>query len=687
MRTRVRWKWLALTCLVAAAPALGQVSADERQALIDFYHATGGDDWHNNGGWLAEAGSECSWHGIQCATPYGSVVLRIMLSDNNLTGQLPDSLDGQDRLVTLVLSNNSLTGPISPDLWGLSSLQDLFLDGNRFTGEIPVAVLGMSEGAPHTQVRLSGNRLDGFASGPIPEPPLGREIELTLGDNRIDQLPPPAWRATGAIEQLDLSGNRIEGALALDDGSWPGLKELNLADNGITELAGLADDDLPDLETLDLAWNRLSKLPESLLALDNLSRLELGNNDLSGELPEWFADMNLGFVGLDNNDLSGPIDRVFAALDTDNFPHHTIRGQLGLHLHVANNHFTGPLPDVDFERFNLAERGPSSAFGLDLCFNPIELPSAERLEMINPVHRGRALAPCLDRGQAELDRTISGSWYQPERSGEGFTQMLLDNGRMLNYWFTYTPPESDQAPEQRWLLGITEPGPAWSEFKPMWITNGGRFGAGIADGSAQPSRTWMRHNRTDSDSIHFMYHHNAGGICITGACSSEILSERFDLTRLTNLAGTTCDNQAPYQEYSGAWYNPERSGEGFIIEILPGKQAVVYWFTHKPDVSGEQAWMIGQGEIVHQGVIPTPFPGTVRARIVIESMIQPTGGRFGPNFDPEAIEYVDWGRMEIGIDIDGSDGAIVGWESQVEGYGSGSYELERLARPRLADCD
>ena len=38
---------------------------------------------------------------------------------------------------------------------------------------------------------------------------------------------------------------------------------------------------------------------------------------------------------------------------------------------------------------------------------------------------------------AVLDETMSGSWYDPTRDGEGIVLEILPDGRQLAYWFTY----------------------------------------------------------------------------------------------------------------------------------------------------------------------------------------------------------------------------------------------------------
>jgi len=661
-----------------------RVSAEERQALIDFYQATGGDDWDDNAGWLAEAGSECNWFGVQCAgqqsgTPF---ILRLMLPGNNLVGRLPDSLTGLDRLISLVVSDNELTGSISPNLWGLPSLEGLFLSQNQFSGPVPAAILAMAEGMPHTRVELSGNMLDGFDPGPLPAGPLGREIELTLNGNRFDGLPPASWQATGVIHSLEMSNNRLESALNLSE-PWPELNLLDLSENRITEINSTEGDLFPNLFRLDIADNDIAEWPALLPALGALTELDLSDNSLSGELPEWIDELDLAELDLDNNDLTGPIADVFQALDLDDFPVPGPHGDLGLRLHVANNRFSGPLPDIDYAKFNTPFQWQAPDFGLDLCFNDIEMPEAEMLEAIEPVHRGLALQSCIGREQGGLDPTISGSWYQPERSGEGVTLMLLDNGQLLNYWFTYAPQEEeDQAPEQMWLVEVTDPADTYGEFKPMWITSGGRFSEGLADGSSRPSHTWIRQNRIDQDTLHFFYDYRGNGFCITGACFWDVFTGRYDQQRLTELAGTRCDNHSPFQRFSGAWYDPERNGEGFIIEVLPDDRVVVYWFTYMPDGSDDQAWMIGQGVFENLGLTMDPPPEfPYRAEI---EMYQPQGTGFGQDFDADEIEIVDWGSLELRFPEAG-DGRII-WTSELESFGSGEYPLQRLARPMLADC-
>ncbi len=86
--------------------------------------------------------------------------------------------------------------------------------------------------------------------------------------------------------------------------------------------------------------------------------------------------------------------------------------------------------------------------------------------------------------------------------------------------------------------------------------------------------------------------------------------------------------------YSAHWYDPERSGEGWMLEILGPGQALLYWFTYDED--GGQRWLTAVGNI--DGAV-IDFPDLVLTR----------GGRFGVDFDPDQVvrERVGSARLEF----------------------------------------
>ena len=160
------WVFLTVAVVVLAGtcPVSAAVPTAERNALIDLYNSTGGDNWTDNTGWLGDAGTECSWVGVYCnfeetagdryQAQYGeylvgplpdsltdlSGLMYLDLSENYLTGSIPTSWGGFSSLTHLILDNSGLTGSIPSELGNISSLQWLDLSSNELTGSIPASL-------------------------------------------------------------------------------------------------------------------------------------------------------------------------------------------------------------------------------------------------------------------------------------------------------------------------------------------------------------------------------------------------------------------------------------------------------------------------------------------------------------------------------------------------------------------
>ena len=124
--------------------------------------------------------------------------------------------------------------------------------------------------------------------------------------------------------------------------------------------------------------------------------------------------------------------------------------------------------------------------------------------------------------------------------------------------------------------------------------------------------------------------------------------------------------------FSGSWYNEARAGEGFTLEILEDGSAVVVWFTFPPAGSAaRQSWILGQN-------------GRVEAnRIVFEDVYTARGARFGPTFDPAAVQLTRWGRLEFTFSSC-TQGSIN--YTGAAGFGSGSHTLTRLTTLDELSC-
>ncbi|TDJ31573.1 MAG: glucose dehydrogenase [Gammaproteobacteria bacterium] len=127
------------------------------------------------------------------------------------------------------------------------------------------------------------------------------------------------------------------------------------------------------------------------------------------------------------------------------------------------------------------------------------------------------------------------------------------------------------------------------------------------------------------------------------------------------------DTVAIGPQHSASWYGgPLRDGEGFLIEVLPTGQLVVYWFTYDSD--GNQIWVVGVGNIVGE-------KATVQGFIT-------DGGVFGPAFDPDDVNRTFWGTLTFMFD--GCNSGSMSYESV--SFGSGQMDIVRLTELAGLSC-
>jgi hypothetical protein len=141
---------------------------------------------------------------------------------------------------------------------------------------------------------------------------------------------------------------------------------------------------------------------------------------------------------------------------------------------------------------------------------------------------------------------------------------------------------------------------------------------------------------------------------------------RMDLARLTSLMSLWCGpNQPgapeiPQGQFSGSWFDPDHSGEGYELEILWNQAAVVYWFSF--DAEGNRRWFFGQGRI--EG-----------SRLLFDDMLTTRGARFGEAFDPDQVVREHWGVLELDLDCESGQAEFVPVET---GFPAGELSLRRL---------
>lgn len=270
--------------------------------------------------------------------------------------------------------------------------------------------------------------------------------------------------------------------------------------------------------------------------------------------------------------------------------------------------------------------------------------------------------PAIQRQSVDAYQ-YSGSWYSPDRPGEGFIVQVLDQTgakdegvTVVVFWFTFTPDGG-----QAWMVGSGQisNGVANVTFE---ITNSASFGADF-DPQKVTRKNWgsLRLDFLNCNDAHAEYAGDFG-------------SGQLDLKRLTTIHGLGCPDAggtgvSDNPVVSGAWYNPAQDGQGFIIEAIDETSVLAYWFTY--DADGQQMWMLGVGNIEDNGSLE---------HVPMERAV---GGRFGDAFDAESVVLESWG--EVSFQFDTCDQASYRWEAPPP-FGSGGFELARLTALRNIAC-
>ncbi len=309
------------------------------RSLSALYTATGGNNWTDNHNWdLTRVPTEeelGTWAGVDLSEGW---LVKLGLSQNNLTGQLPSELGNLTQLQHLWLEQNSLTGAIPPELGNLTQLQHLWLEQNSLTGAIPPELGNLTQ---LTWLDLFHNSL----TGAIP-PELGKLSQLQdlgLYGNALTGAIPPELGKLSQLQVLWLEHNSLTGTIPPEFGNLTQLRSLDMFDNSLTGAIPPELGNLTQLQNLGLQNNSLTgAIPPELGKLSQLQVLWLEHNSLTGVIPPELGNLTqLWWLDLFDNTLTGQIPPELGNL-----------GQLE-QLDLSNNQLTGVLPRSFMQLDNL----------------------------------------------------------------------------------------------------------------------------------------------------------------------------------------------------------------------------------------------------------------------------------------------------------------------------------------------
>ncbi|XP_031248565.1 receptor-like protein EIX1 [Pistacia vera] len=282
------------------------------------------------------------------------------LSNNLLSGMLPDCWIKFEELVVLNVASNGFSGKIPPSMGSLGSIVTLRLSNNNFFGELPIL-------SNCTRLRILDLQ-DNALSGKIPEwigERLPSLLVLSLESNKLNGSIPFQLCRLANIQILDLSLNSISGNIPPCFNNFTALSEERSSHAAITyefdfnlygeihyvDSAWLTwkgskyeyKNTLGLVKSLDLSDNKLDgTVPEEIMSLVGLIALNLSKNNFSGTIPPKIGQLkSLDFLDLSRNRFSGEIPSSLSLIN-----------RLSV-MDLSDNNFSGKIPTgTQLQSFN-----------------------------------------------------------------------------------------------------------------------------------------------------------------------------------------------------------------------------------------------------------------------------------------------------------------------------------------------
>ncbi|XP_026384931.1 receptor-like protein 33 [Papaver somniferum] len=269
---------------------------------------------------------------IQNISSYTSFTLYLSLSNNQLIGEIPQSICQAGYLQVLDLSHNNLSGEIPSCLVGfIPSLAVLNLRGNNFDGIIPEI---FPESCTLETLDLNGNQFEGQLPRSLVNCAM-LEV-LDLGNNQLTGDFPSWLGSMSNLRVLVLRSNRFHGPLGNTTGL--GFQKLQIVDISFNKFTGTlcskcffswtgmmvnVDETQSNHQILGFKFLELSRLYYQ-------NKVTVTSKVLDIELVKFFT--TFAFIDFSNNEFEGEIPRVIGNLSS-------------LYaLNLSRNAFSGTVP-------------------------------------------------------------------------------------------------------------------------------------------------------------------------------------------------------------------------------------------------------------------------------------------------------------------------------------------------------
>lgn len=217
------------------------------------------------------SGNKLGEHALNIVCQIGDTLTDLRMSENKLSGMLPNYIKNLSNLQVLDLHGNNISA-LPEGLQKLIHLRTLNLAQNRLSSISPELLVELTL----VELVVSGNRLSGVLFPPHIQS-TGKSLKLLdVSHNALEAIT-RAEISLPNVQTLNLNGNRIK--CFPDISSWEGLLTLAAAENLLCEMPpGLTT--LRKLRNADFSNNNIAKLHGGIASMENLILINLAGNPL-----------------------------------------------------------------------------------------------------------------------------------------------------------------------------------------------------------------------------------------------------------------------------------------------------------------------------------------------------------------------------------------------------------------------
>lgn len=212
---------------------------------------------------------------------------------------------------------------------------------------------------------------------------------------------------------------------------------------------------------------------------------------------------------------------------------------------------------------------------------------------------------------------LSGMWFDPERAGEG-CQLTAEGDNQVFVLTCYLHDNGEQA----WLIATGHRDGGHITFHDTALTTGADYGGAFDpdDVVQQPFGT-IEMEIIDCNNAWFRFYPELDGY-------------RAFHSMMRRIVPASClidPRHTPQRDRSGMYFDPDRSGEGIQITWAHDHLFILTFYRY---LNGKQLWLVGTGQLDDD-------------HLVIEDLHLAQGSGYGHDFDPEDVETLHFGRMEL----------------------------------------